>query len=404
MSYNRFSNSKKQGENIVRIFREETDIEEYQNWREQNPYGYVLNINTINPDSTRVKNLLHIAAGCQSLNVPPAANQDRPVTPEHPKYCSTVIHEILNEMRSEGLIRTVHACNHCRVKYSNLFNDSGFDGWLNETMQPRAFELGYLYVTPAAREAVDETEINQLLDRYSRGIWGTASAEERHRNEQGLSNNENLISTYQTSNGTKLLIITVWDRSRTVVLVKSNDDENPINPQIKSFLDEQELETAISHISVQEVNRPDTITMEEEEFLEAVVHNGLSDTEREQTIRSRVGQSLFRAKLLHRRKRCELCGLAKESLLTASHIKDWSKCENDFERLDPDNGLLLCPNHDRVFDNKLISFDDAGKILISSDLNEEDLLFLNLDADRKIELLGMRRVYMAWHRESYGFQ
>ncbi|WP_161632934.1 HNH endonuclease [Paenibacillus alginolyticus] len=90
-------------------------------------------------------------------------------------------------------------------------------------------------------------------------------------------------------------------------------------------------------------------------------------------------------------------------LLTASHVKDWSKCESDFERLDPNNGLLLCPNHDRVFDNKLISFDNPGNILISSLLSEEDRMFLNLNENQKIELLSEKRVYMAWHRDAYGY-
>ncbi|MCY9666455.1 hypothetical protein M5X11_16040 [Paenibacillus alginolyticus] len=103
----------------MKVFEVEDHIHEYQIWREQNPNGFVLNINTLNPDSKRYKNLVHIATGCQSLNVPPTANQDRPVTSEHPKYCSTDINEILDEMKSQGLIRTVHACYHVIIAGQN---------------------------------------------------------------------------------------------------------------------------------------------------------------------------------------------------------------------------------------------------------------------------------------------
>ncbi|MCY9666456.1 hypothetical protein M5X11_16045 [Paenibacillus alginolyticus] len=174
-----------------------------------------------------------------------------------------------------------------------------------------AFQLGYLYVTPEAAEAVGETEINQLLEQYMQGNWGTVSAEEWQRNDQALILNEDLHAIYNTSYGKTLQIITKWDRSRTVVLLAlPNEDDNPITSEIKSFLDEEDLESAIAHI--REENRSNSVTTEEAAFV-ADVERGtgeLTHTEREQTIRSRVGQSLFKVKLLRRTQRCELCGLS----------------------------------------------------------------------------------------------
>ncbi|WP_237704111.1 HNH endonuclease [Planococcus donghaensis] len=61
--------------------------------------------------------------------------------------------------------------------------------------------------------------------------------------------------------------------------------------------------------------------------------------------------------LLQRESKCALCGVYNPRLLIVSHIKPWSTSTND-ERLDVHNGLLLCSNHDALFDKKLISFTD----------------------------------------------
>ncbi|WP_336775300.1 hypothetical protein [Paenibacillus sp. MMO-58] len=107
----------------MKVYEDEDQIPDYLKWKNENPEGFILNINTFNPHSKSYRNLIHVAAGCQSLNVPPAANQDRPVTTAHPKYCSNNINEILFEMKSKGLMRTIYACKHCRVEYGRPIED-----------------------------------------------------------------------------------------------------------------------------------------------------------------------------------------------------------------------------------------------------------------------------------------
>ncbi|WP_027088203.1 HNH endonuclease [Cohnella panacarvi] len=85
----------------------------------------------------------------------------------------------------------------------------------------------------------------------------------------------------------------------------------------------------------------------------------LNKTERDVLVRSRIGQSTFKNKLIRRSPKCELCGISDPRLLIASHIKPWRE-SNNVERLDVDNGFLLCPNHDMVFDKGYISFDHEG--------------------------------------------
>ena len=86
-------------------------------------------------------------------------------------------------------------------------------------------------------------------------------------------------------------------------------------------------------------------------------------------------------------------------LLTASHIKPWFESEG-LERLDPDNGFLLCPNHDKLFDRGYITFSDDGLIMISSDLDETDRVFLNIRSDMELTLTEGNRKYLEYHRKN----
>ena len=78
-------------------------------------------------------------------------------------------------------------------------------------------------------------------------------------------------------------------------------------------------------------------------------------TECQRLIDARLGQGAFRSALMSRRPKCSLTGIALQDVLIASHINPWSR-SNNLERLDPENGILLCANIDRLFDQGLISF------------------------------------------------
>lgn len=92
-------------------------------------------------------------------------------------------------------------------------------------------------------------------------------------------------------------------------------------------------------------------------------------TEAERLVVQRVGQNIFRNALMdYWQGRCCVTGLAVPSLLRASHIKPWAKCESDEQRLDVFNGLLLAPHIDALFDGGWISFSDKGNLLISDGL------------------------------------
>ena len=119
---------------------------------------------------------------------------------------------------------------------------------------------------------------------------------------------------------------------------------------------------------------------------------------REAVIRVRVNQGIFRERLLRKQSRCCLCGVSNPALLTASHIKPWSVSEPE-ERLDNDNGFLMCPNHDKLFDRGLISFADDGSILISDALSKEDRIFMNVNESMCLKLTEKNKKYLRYHRE-----
>ena len=94
--------------------------------------------------------------------------------------------------------------------------------------------------------------------------------------------------------------------------------------------------------------------------------------------KARIGQSLFRKNLHIYWEGCSVTGCLLFSVLKASHIKPW-KDSNPQEKVDPNNGLLLSPNLDSLFDGGFISFNSRGAILISPLLYQEDLSSLNIN-------------------------
>lgn len=98
----------------------------------------------------------------------------------------------------------------------------------------------------------------------------------------------------------------------------------------------------------------------------------LDETVREQLVRARRGQGLFRKRVLDFEPVCRITGLATPNLLIASHIKPWRACGTAAERLDGANGLMLAPHADFLFDRGLLGFESDGKPIFSSQLTDTD--------------------------------
>ncbi len=117
----------------------------------------------------------------------------------------------------------------------------------------------------------------------------------------------------------------------------------------------------------------------------------------------RLQQSKFRRDLLIHWEGCSITGCENSKLLIASHIKPYSE-SNDIEKYDINNGLLLTPTFDKLFDKLMISFDSNGKILISKSLNKNDLKSINITGNEKLnmpKLTESTMKYLEYHRNKF---
>jgi len=130
------------------------------------------------------------------------------------------------------------------------------------------------------------------------------------------------------------------------------------------------------------------------------------ETEKVVSQKIRLGQSDFRQALLKNLKRCPITNLDEKKLLIAGHIKPWIYCNNS-ERLDVNNGLLLSPLFDKLFDKGigLITFTPDREILISSKLSKENRARLGVKHGQIIKNLPVkgRERFLEYHAK-YIFQ
>ena len=124
------------------------------------------------------------------------------------------------------------------------------------------------------------------------------------------------------------------------------------------------------------------------------------DSERDTMVRERTCQDLFRNGLMELyHGQCVITGIKTPELLVASHIKPWSVCNNDYERIDVFNGLLLAVHLDKLFDQGFISFASDGNIMVSDKLSNLDRNVFNINCDMHINMFSEMDEYMAYHRE-----
>lgn len=127
------------------------------------------------------------------------------------------------------------------------------------------------------------------------------------------------------------------------------------------------------------------------------------NTEAERWVVQRVGQSIFRTALMkYWNGCCPLTGIAEPALLRASHIVGWAECDDDAHRLDAHNGLLLSALWDAAFDKGLVSFNDEGRVLFSSELSDASKKRLG-PAKYLAPLTAGHLANLARHRLTNGF-
>lgn len=126
------------------------------------------------------------------------------------------------------------------------------------------------------------------------------------------------------------------------------------------------------------------------------------ETTRTALIQARRGQGAFKEQVRRLEKRCRITGVDRIEHLRASHCKPWRDATND-ERLDGENGLLLTPTIDHLFDRGFIGFEDDGTLIVSPVAHRGSLLRMGIETERVVNVgtfSSGQRAYLDFHREA----
>ncbi len=152
------------------------------------------------------------------------------------------------------------------------------------------------------------------------------------------------------------------------------------------------------YIKPEQLDEPQAVA-ESQKALKIIMPNV---TERKGLVTSRVGQGAYRKSIMHRWEyQCAITNFNDPRILIASHIIPW-KDSSDEQRLDVDNGILLSPTYDALFDKHLISFEDSGKIILSDEIESKAYNQIGVSGTEKIRDLSLgNRNYLEKHRERF---
>lgn len=137
---------------------------------------------------------------------------------------------------------------------------------------------------------------------------------------------------------------------------------------------------------------------EEHEITLVETSSSINETEKENIIKSRRGQGLFRKRVSLIEGECRITKVNNPEHLIASHIKPWRHAENE-QRLDEENGLFLTPHIDHLFDRGFISFEDNGKVIVAPRTDLESLVRMKVDTKSSVGSFSSgQKEYLDYHR------
>lgn len=126
------------------------------------------------------------------------------------------------------------------------------------------------------------------------------------------------------------------------------------------------------------------------------------ETDRDAIIRARRGQGLFKQRVMRIETRCRITGVDNPSHLLASHCKPWRDSSNE-ERLNGENGLLLTPSIDHLFDRGFIGFEDSGNLIISPVAHKPSLHKMGVETEGIVNVGTFtegQRQFLEFHRNA----
>ena len=140
-------------------------------------------------------------------------------------------------------------------------------------------------------------------------------------------------------------------------------------------------------------NTPDV-----EETAEPDLVADFGPTFKDQLVKARRGQGVFRANVMLVEEGCRVTHVTDPKHLRASHIKPWRDASND-ERLDGRNGLLLSPHIDHLFDQGYVTFSNTEELVVVAEVRESLLEKWGIDAGTRVGTFTReQQMFLEYHR------
>jgi len=176
----------------------------------------------------------------------------------------------------------------------------------------------------------------------------------------------------------------------------------PLAEVLTGLIGREVAPISLAALDVKPVPADDLDTWERKLEQQIVNDSTVRETDRVAIIRARNGQGLFKDRVSRIESRCRITGVENPVHLIASHCKPWRDSTNE-ERLDGENGLLLTPSIDHLFDRGFIGFENDGDLIISPVAHRPSLQRMGINITRVVNVCGFtsgQKQFLDFHRNS----
>lgn len=197
-----------------------------------------------------------------------------------------------------------------------------------------------------------------------------------------------------TGDGLQSVYLTEVNAGFAAVIFKHIGPEMETPLRIANVIRKSESISPAQEPSLEEWERREEVRLSQD--------SGIDGTTRQALIQARRGQGLFRKNVQGIENACRVTQVDRREHLIASHIQPWRDSNND-DRLDGENGLLLTPTVDHLFDKGFISFEDTGLIIISPVADRVSLARMGIDPESPPNVgtfSAGQRHFLDYHREN----
>jgi putative restriction endonuclease len=169
-----------------------------------------------------------------------------------------------------------------------------------------------------------------------------------------------------------------------------------------SLIGQEVAPIAISAAKVKPVSTDDLDSWERKIEQGVINDSSIPETDRSAIISARKGQGLFKERVGTIESKCRITAVENPVHLVASHCKPWRDAANE-ERLNGENGLLLTPSIDHLFDRGFIGFESNGALIISPVAHRPSLQRMGIDTTKAINVGAFtsgQRQFLDFHRNA----